>query len=191
VREVCKELLDVVLDSSGTDAPKALARKRAVELLEGDVPNEKLILSQSLSDSYKVKGKSVSITGDEIVDINQAHVQVVRKMRERQPGSEPQSGDRVPYILINTGDPKARAFEKSEDPVYVQEHNLPIDYAYYFLNKFLNPVCDLLEPLFEHVKDEIFGELLMRAKPPRKTKKSAGEPKQLMLSDIFKKESPK
>lgn len=191
VREVCKELLDVVLDSSGTDAPKALARKRAVELLEGDVPNEKLILSQSLSDSYKVKGKSVSITGDEIVDINQAHVQVVRKMRERQPGSEPQSGDRVPYILINTGDPKARAFEKSEDPVYVREHNLPIDYAYYFLNKFLNPVCDLLEPLFEHVKDEIFGELLMRAKPPRKTKKSTGETKQLMLSDIFKKESPK
>ena len=191
VREVCKELLDVVLDSSGTDAPKALARKRAVELLEGDVPNEKLILSQSLSDSYKVKGKSVSITGDEIVDINQAHVQVVRKMRERQPGSEPQSGDRVPYILINTGDPKARAFEKSEDPVYARENKLPVDYPYYFLNKFLNPVCDLLEPLFEDVKDEIFGELLMRAKPPRKTKKSAGESKQLMLSDIFKKESPK
>lgn len=188
VREVCKELLDVVLDSSDTTAPKALARKRAVELLEGDVPNEKLILSQSLSDSYKVKGESVSILSNEMANINQAHVQVVRKMRERQPGSEPQSGDRVPYILINTGDSKARAFEKSEDPAYAKEHNLPIDYAYYFLNKFLNPVCDLLEPLYEDVKDEIFGELLLRAKPPKKTRKKA-EPKseQLLLSDIFKK----
>src|SRR6056300_504382 len=153
MREVCKELLDVVLDSSGTDAPKALARKRAVELLEGDVPNEKLILSQSLSDSYKVKGKSVSINSPDIKDINQAHVQVVRKMRERQPGSEPQSGDRVPYILIDTGDHKARAFEKSEDPVYARENELPVDYPYYFLNKFLNPVCDLLDPLFDNVKD--------------------------------------
>lgn len=190
VREVCKELLDVVLDSSGTDAPKALARKRAVELLEGDVPNEKLILSQSLSDSYKVKGKSVSITGDEVANINQAHVQVVRKMRERQPGSEPQSGDRVPYILINTGDPKARAFEKSEDPVYARENKLPVDYPYYFLNKFLNPVCDLLDPLFDNVKDDIFGELLMRAKPPKKPRKKADPKQPTLISDIFKKEAP-
>lgn len=190
VREVCKELLDVVLDSSGTDAPKALARKRAVELLEGDVPNEKLVLSQSLSDSYKVKGKSVSITGDEVANINQAHVQVVRKMRERQPGSEPQSGDRVPYILINTGDPKARAFEKSEDPVFARENNLPVDYPYYFLNKFLNPVCDLLDPLFDNVKDDIFGELLMRAKPPKKPRKKADPKQPTLISDIFKKEGP-
>ena len=190
VREVCKELLDVVLDSSGTDAPKALARKRAVELLEGDVPNEKLVLSQSLSDSYKVKGKSVSITGDEVANISQAHVQVVRKMRERQPGSEPQSGDRVPYILINTGDPKARAFEKSEDPVYARENKLPVDYAYYFLNKFLNPVCDLLDPLFDNVKDDIFGELLMRAKPPKKPRKKADPKQPTLISDIFKKEGP-
>jgi DNA polymerase delta subunit 1 len=50
------------------------------------------------------------------VGINQAHVQVVTKMRERKPGSEPQSGDRVPYLLTKTGDPKAKAFEKSKIP---------------------------------------------------------------------------
>jgi DNA polymerase delta subunit 1 len=189
MREVCKELLDVILDSADTIEPKALARKRAIELLEGDVPNEKLILSQSLSDSYKVKGENVSILSDHITNINQAHVQVVRKMRERQPGSEPQSGDRVPYILINTGDSKAKAFEKSEDPIYAKDNNLPIDYPYYFLNKFLNPVCDLLEPLFENAKDEIFGELLFRARPSKKTKKMSDDSKsrQLLLSDIFKK----
>jgi len=192
MREVCKELLDVVLDSSDTVAPRALARKRAIELLEGDVPNEKLILSQGLSDSYKVKGESVSVLSAYITDINQAHVQVVRKMRERQPGSEPQSGDRVPYILVKTDDPKARAFEKSEDPVYAKEHNLAIDYPYYFLNKFLNPVCDLLEPLFDDVKGDIFGELLLRAKPPKKTKATASTPdkNQMLLSDIFKKKTP-
>ena len=176
VREVCKELLDVVLESSDTEPPKALALQRAIELIEGDVPNEKLTLSQSLSDSYKVKGNSVSINSPGIKDINQAHVQVVRKMRERQPGSEPQSGDRVPYILVKTDDPKAKAFEKSEDPKYVKDNDIPIDYEYYFMNKFINPVCDLLEPLFEDPKEEIFGELLTKIKPKRRAKKKKETP---------------
>ncbi len=176
VREVCKELLDVVLESNDTEAPRALALQRAIELIEGDVPIEKLTLSQGLSDSYKVKGQSVSINSPNINDINQAHVQVVRKMRERQPGSEPQSGDRVPYVLIKTGDPKAKAFEKSEDPKYAKENGIPIDYEYYFMNKFINPVCDLIEPLFEDPKEEIFGELLTKIKPKRRPKKKKETP---------------
>ena len=172
VREVCKELLDVVLESSDTGPPKALALQRAIELLEGEVPNEKLILSQQLGDSYKSD--------------NLSHVQVRNKMRARQPGSEPQSGDRVPYILLKTHDPKAKAFEKAEDPKYAEEHNLPVDYPYYFLNKFLNPVCDLIEPLFDDPKEEIFGELITRAKPNRR-KKLIDDPNQRKISDFFTK----
>ena len=173
MREVCKELLDVVLESSDIGPPKALALQRAIELIEGDVPNEKLILSQGLSDSYKSQ--------------NLAHVQVRNKMRERQPGSEPQSGDRVPYILLDTGDPKAKAYEKAEDPKYAKDNNLKVDYAYYFINKFLNPVCDLIEPLFEDPKEEIFGELLTRVKPKRRPKKKVEvEEGQQKISDMFK-----
>lgn len=170
VREVCKELLDVVLESSDTVAPKALARKRAVELLEGEVAHEKLVLSQRLGDTYKSS--------------NLAHVKVRDKMRERQPGSEPQSGDRVPYLLLDTGDHRARAFEKAEDPGYTKDHGLKVDYVYYFKNKFLNPVCDLLEPLFDDPKAAIFGELLVRAKPPPPVRKGR------LISDIFKKKAP-
>ena len=173
MREVCKELLDVVLESSDTGPPKALALQRAIELIEGDVPNDKLILSQGLSDSYKSQ--------------NLAHVQVRNKMRDRQPGSEPQSGDRVPYILLDTGDPKAKAYEKAEDPKYAKDNDLKVDYAYYFINKFLNPVCDLIEPLFEDPKEEIFGELLTRVKPKRRPKKKIEvEEGQQKISDMFK-----
>ena len=168
MREVCKELLDVVLTSGDPGPPKELARDRANELLSGGISHDKLILSQSLSDSYKVGGKSVSINSPESIHINQAHVQVVNKMRQRKPGSEPQSGDRVPYILTKTDNSKAKAFEKSEDPKYVEEHNIPVDYHYYFVNKFLNPVCDLLDPLFENTKQEIFGDIIEQYKPPKK-----------------------
>src|SRR6056300_509840 len=169
LREVCKELLDVVLESNDTEPPKQLARERAIELLSGDIPNDKLVLSQGLSDTYKVKGNPVHISDvAKSWDINMAHVQVHNKMRERRPGSDPQSGDRVPYLLTKTEDPKAKAFEKAEDPKYVEENGVPIDYHYYFLNKFLTPVCDLLDPLYENPKEEIFGEIIAQHKPPRK-----------------------
>ena len=172
MREVCKELLDVVLESSDIAPPKTLALKRAIELIEGEVSNDKLILSQQLGDVYK--------------SLNLCHVQVRDKMRRRQPGSEPQSGDRVPYILLDVGNPKAKAYEKAEDPKYAEENNLSVDYVYYFINKFLNPVCDLLEPLFDNPKEEIFGELINRVKPKRKTKHEIDMTKQTLITDLFK-----
>tara|TARA_B100000073_G_scaffold336201_1_gene330717 strand:- start:11746 stop:14493 length:2748 start_codon:yes stop_codon:yes gene_type:complete len=172
MREVCKELLDVILESNDTTAPKALALQRAVELLGGSVPNEKLILSQQLGDSYKSD--------------NLPHVQVRNKMRDRQPGSEPQSGDRVPYILCKTWDPRAKAYEKAEDPKYALDNNMEIDYPYYFLNKFINPVCDLIDPLFDDPKEEIFGQLIKRSKPEKRSRLCDYDPKQRRISDIFK-----
>jgi DNA polymerase delta subunit 1 len=185
VREVCKELLDVILTSSDPGPPKELAKERAIELLSGDVPNDKLILSQGLSDTYKVGGKNVSVTSSESVNINQSHVQVVMKMRERKPGSEPQSGDRVPYLLTKTQDSKAKAYEKAEDPKYVEEHGVPVDYHYYFLNKFLNPVCDLLDPLYENVKEDIFGEIINAHKPvkPPKLPSLSGMKKDQLIAE--------
>uniref|UniRef100_A0A6C0JZ17 DNA-directed DNA polymerase n=1 Tax=viral metagenome TaxID=1070528 RepID=A0A6C0JZ17_9ZZZZ len=172
VREVCKELLDVVLSSDDPEPAKNLAHQRAVELIDGSVPYKKLLLSQQLGDNYKSE--------------NLPHVSVRNKMRERQPGSEPQSGDRVPYILVDTGNPRAKAYEKAEDPLWVQENNLPIDYNYYFQNKFLNPICDLLEPLVENPKDEIFGDLIVK-KIRRGKKMLVPDKNQPSVLDIFKK----
>lgn len=184
VREVCKELLDVVLTSNDPGPPRALARQRARELLSGEVPNDKLILSQGLSDTYKVNGKNVSVTSSQSIEINQAHVQVVNKMRQRKPGSEPQSGDRVPYLLTRTDNPNAKAFEKSEDPRFVEEYNVPIDYHYYFMNKFLNPVCDLLEPLFENTRHDIFGDIL--AKPKKREPALSNMKKEQLIEECRK-----
>ena len=144
-RETCKELLNVILESNNPEGAKLLAHSKAAELLDGRVPSEKLVLSQRLADSYKSD--------------NLPHVQVVNKMREREPGSEPQCGDRVPYVIVR-GPKGDKAFEKSEDPAWAKQHNLKLDYEHYFTNKFMKPVCDLLEPLVPDPKDEIFGDLI-------------------------------
>jgi ribosomal protein S8 len=184
VRDTCKELLDVILESKNPEGAIELARKRAVELLDGRVPNDKLVLSQKLADAYKscikddAGNKIVSTDGE---NVNLPHVAVVRKMREREPGSEPQSGDRVQFVLIDTGDPGAKQFEKAEDPVYALTHKVPLDYRYYFTNKFMNPVCDLLEPIVE--KEKVFEDLI-----PKKVRKNAAkDPKQPSIADMFAK----
>ncbi len=175
VRNTCKELLDVILESKNSEGAKKLAHAKAVNLLAGDVPMEDLILSQKLSDSYKVSGKSMSISDPKANQINQAHVKVVVKMREREPGSEPQSGDRVPYVLVKKETKNPTQFELAEDPVWVKNNNLELDYNYYFTNKFMNPICDLLEPLVEDPKQEIFGDLIPKKPRARKTKEKAAE----------------
>ena len=154
-REVCKELIDVLMNSNDPETAKEVARSRAQELLEGKVPMEKLVLSQTLADSYKSD--------------NLSHVMVRNKMREREPGSEPQSGDRVPYILVKTEDPKAKAYEKAEDPKWAVANNIKPDYEYYLTNKFMNPICDLLEPIVENPKAEIFENILPKKPSKRKT----------------------
>jgi DNA polymerase delta subunit 1 len=42
----------------------------------------------------------------------------------------PQLGDRVPYVIV-AGSKGQATYEKAEDPVYVLDHNLPIDTQYY------------------------------------------------------------
>jgi DNA polymerase elongation subunit (family B) len=190
VRETCKELLDVILESKNPEGAIELARKRAVELLDGRVPNDKLVLSQKLADSYtgrfedaegnKTK-RRVGTDSDDVDHINLPHVNVVRKMREREPGSEPQSGDRVQFLLTDTGDPGAKQFEKAEDPAFVLANRVPLDYNYYFTNKFMNPVCDLLEPIVE--KDKVFEDLI----PKKQRRVSKKDPKQPSIADMFAK----
>lgn len=132
VREVCKDILETILETSDPSPSIEKARKAAKDLKAGLVPMEKLMMSKQLASEYK--SKSI------------AHVAVVEKMRERAPGSEPKQGDRVPFVIVQ-GPKNAKMFERAEDPQYVREHKLNLDLDYYFENQLKNPVCDLLEPL--------------------------------------------
>jgi DNA polymerase delta subunit 1 len=141
VRETLKGLLTQMLESDDPRPIIQTARQAAADLAGGRVPIEKLLMSKQLGSAYK----SDSLP----------HVAVRDKMRARAPGSEPQQGDRVPFLVV-TG--PGKLFEKAEDPGWVREKSLPVDYQYYFTNQFKKPVLDLLEPLVgdraEHV---IFG----------------------------------
>lgn len=75
---------------------------------------------------------------------NLPHVQVVLKMAKRNPGSEPKLGDRIEYVLIQSKNPKAKVFEKSEDPTFASEHNLQLDLVHYLEKNAIKPICNFM-----------------------------------------------
>ena len=141
VRETLKKLLDLILESSDPRPAIDLARDRARELMGGAVPAERLLMSKQLASDYKVP---------------MPHVAVRDKIKARAPGSEPQQGDRVPFVIVKG---PGRMFEKAEDPVWARDHQVPLDYQYYFTNQFKKPVQDLLDPLVS--ADLIFDKKFM------------------------------
>ena len=141
VRETLKRLLEMVLESSDPNPVITAAREAAKTLIQGNVPIEKLLMSKQLAAEYKVP---------------MPHVTVRDKIRGRAPGSEPQQGDRVAFVIVK-GDGKM--YEKAEDPAWVREKNVPLDFQYYFTNQFKKPVQDLLEPLVS--ADLIFDKKFM------------------------------
>jgi DNA polymerase delta subunit 1 len=141
VRETLKKLLDMILESNDPLPVIDAAREAARALMGGNVPVEKLLMSKQLGSDYKVA---------------MPHVNVRDKMRQRAPGSEPHQGDRVSFVIAKG---PGKMCEKAEDPGWVREKNIALDYHYYFTNQFKKPVQDLLEPIVS--ADMIFDRKFM------------------------------
>lgn len=102
------------------------------DLLQNKVDMSQLVISKQLAkNDYAAK---------------QAHVELAERMRKRDPGSAPALGDRVPYVIVK-GAKGAAAYERSEDPLYVLEHGVPIDSRYYLDNQLSKPLMRIFEPI--------------------------------------------
>jgi DNA polymerase delta subunit 1 len=89
-------------------------------------------------------------------------------MIQRDPLTAPRVGDRVPYVMIQ-GDKKARGFEKSEDPIYAMNHDLPID-----TNHYLDRLKKAVERVMECVLSPEQLNQLWTGEHTRKVKKITG-----------------
>ncbi len=92
-------------------------------------------------------------------------------MRKRDAGSAPAVGDRVPYVLIE-GLKGAAAYERSEDPIYVLENNIPIDTRYYLDNQLRGPLERIFEPIIDNVSSLFCGDHTRAISKPTPTQKT-------------------
>ena len=59
----------------------------------------------------------------------------------------PKLGERIPYVIVR-GSKKSRVYENAEDPIYVLENKIPIDFEYYLNHQLYKPLVRLFHPIF-------------------------------------------
>ncbi|CAH9062009.1 unnamed protein product [Cuscuta europaea] len=130
-------------------------------LIDRDVPGAVQYVKNTISDllmnrmdlSLLVITKGLTKTGEDY-EVKTAHVELAERMRKRDAATAPTMGDRVPYVIIK-GAKGAKAYEKSEDPIYVLENNIPIDPHYYLENQISKPLLRIFEPILKNASKEL------------------------------------
>ena len=143
-QRICEQLLILCLRDLNPDAAIEYCKKEITALLQGKIDLSELILS---------KGLKLYYDEDSVLP---AHAQLAEILRQRDPGSAPIVGDRVPYVLIIKGKKSSKS-EQAEDPWYAMVNRLPIDYVGYFENHIKKALLRLLGPVIPERLDELWS----------------------------------
>ncbi|KAL9077613.1 MAG: hypothetical protein Q9157_003283 [Trypethelium eluteriae] len=142
VQTVIETSLRMLLIDRDIQGAQDYVKETIADLLQNKIDMSNLVITKALAKSdYAAK---------------QAHVELAERMKKRDAGSAPALGDRVAYVIVK-GAGDARNYEKSEDPIYVLENNLPIDTKYYLDNQLAKPLGRIFEPILGEKKA---GQLL-------------------------------
>eukprot|EP00922_Rhytidocystis_sp_ex-Travisia-forbesii_P037852 GHVS01056366.1.p1 GENE.GHVS01056366.1~~GHVS01056366.1.p1 ORF type:complete len:1060 (+),score=107.39 GHVS01056366.1:163-3342(+) len=135
-RDFCplvQRLVDSVLDKMLIDfdvvGAQQLTKDTIADLLQNKVDMSLLVVTKSI--------------GKVDYEMHLPHVELAKKLRQRDPGTAPGVGDRVSYIVIkgHKGQPQ---YDRAEDPLYALDNNLTIDTNHY-LENIKNPIMRVFE----------------------------------------------
>lgn len=156
VKEVSNKLLDNIMYKNDVAAAIKVAEDSVEELLENKVDPIKLCLSKTLRDGYKCsRCHEDKCKCEEGPRCNLPHVQLVKKMKERNAVEISQTGDRVPFFFREG---VGQQWERVEHPMYLNKHNpeglfCKPDPLYYLEHQLRSPLETLLGLLMEDTRD--------------------------------------
>ncbi|KAL2630232.1 hypothetical protein R1flu_014918 [Riccia fluitans] len=142
VKNLVTECLNKILIDRDIPGAVQFVKSTIADLLMNRVDLSLLVITKGLT----------KIEGDYAVKA--AHVELAERMRKRDSATAPGVGDRVPYVIIKAAK-GAKAYERSEDPIYVLENNIPIDPHYYLENQISKPILRIFEPILKNASREL------------------------------------
>ena len=153
VKDVYGGVIDILMKDKNINKAIEYVNKCLQDLVDGNVPIEKLIISKSLRSFYK-NPQSI------------AHKVLADRIGQREPGNKPTSGDRIQYVYIVTKPaPKGKKVlqgDKIETPSFIKENNLQIDYSFYITNQIMKPLSQIF--------CVVLKDIWLNQKPPRRVK---------------------
>ncbi|KAK5155358.1 DNA polymerase delta subunit 1 [Cryomyces antarcticus] len=142
VQTVIETSLRMLLIDRDVQGAQDYVKDTISDLLQNKIDMSLLVITKALTkNDYAAK---------------QAHVELAERMKKRDAGSAPALGDRVAYVIVK-GAGGSKNYEKSEDPIFVLENNIPIDTKYYLDNQLAKPLGRIFEPILGEKKA---GQLL-------------------------------
>jgi hypothetical protein len=153
VKDVYGGVIDILMKEKNIQKALDYVNTCLQDLVDGNVPIEKLIITKSLRSFYK-NPQSI------------AHKVLADRVGQRDPGNKPTSGDRIPFVYIVTKETgkgkKLLQGDKIETPTFIKENNLQIDYSFYITNQIMKPLLQLFGLVLE--------DIWLSQKPPRRAK---------------------
>jgi len=176
-------------------------RRSIYEIIEGKFPIRYFVTSKTLKGKYKGKrldgkhprGGECTSTGNKCecsgpwnwkeVQCGIAHVTLCQRMAERDPGNEPATNERIPYVAVEIDENSIKSKKKSqgkedrilqgdkiEHPDYIEKNKLRVDYKFYLTNQIMNPTVQFLEIVMkdpedmfnEAIKNQVFTKIGMK-----------------------------
>jgi DNA polymerase delta subunit 1 len=147
VKDVVDTSLRAILIHKDPETAIRFVKSQISQLLMNEMDMSKLVITKALtktSDQYAAGNK-------------QAHVELASRIKKRDPGLAPAVGDRIPYVMIK-GAVGAKAWEKAEDPIYVLDHNIPLDTEWYLEHQLAEPIKRLFEPIVDNTQSMLEGD---------------------------------
>jgi DNA polymerase elongation subunit (family B) len=114
--------------SSGVKDAFDFVQTTAKDLLKGNVPMTKLMITKSLRAGYANPSRI-------------AHKVLADRIAERDPGNKPSTSERMSFVYIQSE--ATLQGDRIETPAYIREHNLKPDYVHYITNQIAKPVSQL------------------------------------------------
>ena len=135
------------------------------------------------------------------VIVNLPHIQLAKRMKERDEGSAPISGQRFGYVIVNDPTRRSELWARSEDPKFAKQNELLPDYLFYLDQQIRKPLTKFLslldraketEAVFSTIQTVIFDQLRKRRKDlERSVRKDYFNPKGKRLAPIEPLKAPK
>jgi DNA polymerase elongation subunit (family B) len=138
VKDIYGGIIDILMKQQNIKQATDFLKGCLQNIVDEKYPVDKLIITKSLRSGYK-NPQSI------------AHKVLADRITARDPGNKPSSGDRIPFVYINSSNKKALQGEKIETPTFIAENNLKIDYSFYITNQIMKPVQQLFALVLEKI----------------------------------------
>jgi DNA polymerase elongation subunit (family B) len=139
VKDIFGGALDILMEERDIRKAQRFVTDKLADVLQNKIELDKFIITKQLGDNYK--------NPDQL-----AHVVLASRMKERDPGSAPQVGDRIPFLYVNERKNGKKQGDRIEHLDYVRKNKLTPDAEFYVTNQIQNPVAQMFALALESLE---------------------------------------